>query len=348
MSQNCNCNTNIPLSINQYTNNIDQMMCSINAILQSLSSNCGGFNIDYGSLLSTAKDLPLLPGQASNADKLFDCLTNISLEDRLKSKEYFLLATKILNYFTQNKTLFVHISCDNENNIQEFSLDMPKVEKPEDCLVAIKFTMPSIKYGNKDHKKLIYMLCNSESPGLIAQFWNYLIPDDFFTTDWMETTSDDAPIYTVPEDYKPTQQSKKINPVTGCPEAGLSHIAIISGVECVIENGKEYVIYKIKDSYRDVNNENKVREYKIKININQNIPFEPGFTFNNFNIQRVVVSDSECSKIEKAKKKCCTSTTTPAPTSTSSPELLSKAAGNNSNAISYIYDKNQKNWIKIE
>lgn len=318
-SNNCDCNSNIPLNINQYVDGIDQMMCAINAILESLSASCGGFNIDYSELLKDASDLPLLPGQSQKIDQLFECFSEMSPENKEKSKQYFSIATKVLNYLTKYKKITIYINC--ENSVQEFSLDSIPNDMPIECKVTLNFSMPSITFNKKDHKKIQNIICNSTSPGLIVQFHSHLLPEEFFNFSWTNTAPTDEngiPVFTIPENYEPGKPSKKVNAETGCPEAGLSHITTISGVECITENGKSYILYKIKDTYKK--NDGSILEYIIKVDINQDIPFEVGFKFNNFTIQRVGVSDQECKKIKRAKDECCPTSTTNPPNTTTTVE----------------------------
>lgn len=305
-----NCLKESPLDINQNVNDIDQLTCMTNTLLQCLSASCG-INIDYNNILacnqSSISQMPLPPNSSGYLTTLADC--KYGPGNSAEKTAFINRATnafKTYQFFARSGSgLRVPVKCSS--GTQTFSGPCD----PSQCFITIKY---SLNYQNfNGHKNLIDSLC-ATGP-IMCDFDVANFPPDF--EDWLKNVQNGTGygpppyIYTMPPGWKMPSQPK-----TDCASLLKSkHAILLVGGRCVSINGQDYIEYTFKDTYANIHGQ---VSWTIRVPITGTAPFNVGMS-NPLGNRITSARITNCAQAKKDAEACCNPTPTPSVTSTRAP-----------------------------
>jgi hypothetical protein len=311
-NENCKDNTN-ELNIDQRIDDIDQLTCMTNTLLQSIASSCD-INIDYSNFLACnqtkIQNTRLNEYSAIFIQKIAECKK--IADPNFDANEFIQRATrafKTLKFLIDSaRGLDIPVKCDNEVQSNDGNCD------PSKCTIKIGYRFNSQRFLN--HKQLATAVCKLGS--IMSGFSVGDFPPDF--AEWYENIKNGAGIappyvYTLPNGWiKPQRPGQPLD----CANILVPrHAILITGASCVTINGQDYIEYTFKDTY--VNAHGQVI-WTVRVPVNTNIPFDAGMQhpFGGGRITSATVVN--CPKVKKDYEKCCTPTPTSTPTPTPTPQ----------------------------
>jgi hypothetical protein len=305
-----NCLHQIPLDINQKQNDIDQLTCMTNTLLQSLAASCSTINIDYNNLIACNQtkinSMPLPANGINYINTLANCKYG---QGPSTAKTDFINraanAFKTFAFFASSGAsgLKVPIKCPGKTYTNPCD--------PRQCYVTIKYKVNSQSYRN--HKHLIDSLC-STGP-IMTDLDTAVFPPNF--EDWLKSVQDGTITGAAPYVY--TMPPRWVRPRVTPSCASLlktKHAIVLVGGKCVTINGQDYIEYIFKDTY--ANNGTQV-SWTLRIPAMDNIPFNPGMGNPYTSMKITSATVTNCVAASEDAKACCDPTPTPTQTRAPTP-----------------------------
>lgn len=304
------------MNIDQTVEEVDQLTCMANTLLQSLAASCD-INIDYNAILkcnSTKINSMTISSQILNQlRRIAEChkLKNPSF-DINSFMNRAVNALKFLKFLMSPSAAGLRVPVQCNDGVQ--SADGDPCDPASSCFATLRYSFRYDKYNN--HKKLTDSLCIQPIMSIMdaANF-----PPGF--EDWLkDVQSGNIPppyVYTITE--IPRQQSPAEK--QSCQNlTKLKHAALLIGSSCETINGQTYINYRFKDTYNTIHGQvSWTLRIPTSLGNGSYVPFSPGMEHPFAQSRITSARITNCKEVKKQYDKCCAPTPSVTPTNTPTP-----------------------------
>ncbi len=306
------------LDIDQTVEQVDQLTCMANTLLQSLAASCD-INIDYNAILkcnSTKINSMTISTQILNQ------LNRTAQCQKLKDPSFDInsFMNRAVNAFKFLKFLMspssglrVPVQCDD--GVQSAYGD--PCDPANSCFATLRYSFRYDKYNN--HKNLTDSLCGP-GMGTVQPIMSVMdtadFPPDF--ENWLKDVQSGniAPPYVYTISEIPRQQSPAEK--QSCQNlTKIKHAALLIGSSCETINGQTYINYTFKDTYNTIYGQvSWTLRVLTSLGNGSYVPFSPGMSHPFAQSRITSARVTNCEAVKKEYNKCCTPTPSVTPTTT--------------------------------
>ena len=306
------------MNIDQTVEEVDQLTCMANTLLQSLAASCD-INIDYNAIL---KCNSVRINSMTLSSQILNQLNRTAQCQKLKDPSFDINsfmnravnALKFLKFLmSPSAGLRVPVQCND--GVQSAYGD--PCNPANSCFATLRYSFRYDKY--KNHKNLTDSLCGS-GMGTVQSIMSVMdtadFPSDF--ENWLKDVQSGniAPPYVYTINEIPRQQSPAEK--QSCQNlTKLKHAALLIGSSCETINGQTYINYKFKDTYNTIHGQvSWTLRIPTSLGNGSYVPFSPGMAHPFAQSRITSARVTNCEAVKKEYNKCCTPTPSVTPTKT--------------------------------